>query len=141
VSGWTLGFLGAIAVATVLMAAIQVGAVIYASRLARKVQRISEQVEAEIKPLFTTLNQISMDTARAASLAAAQVERADRLFADVSLRVEQTIGVLQNSIVAPARQGIAVINGIRAALVALRAFRNHARSRSRSEDEDALFIG
>jgi hypothetical protein len=141
VSGWTLGFLGAIAVATVLMAAIQVGAVIYASRLARKVQRISEQVEAEIKPLFTTLNQISVDAARAASLAAAQVERADRLFADVSLRVEQTVTALQNSIVAPARQGVALINGIRAALAALRAFRNHARARSRSEDEDALFIG
>ena len=140
-SGWTLGFLGAIAVATVLMAAIQVGAVIYASRLARKVQRISEQVEAEIKPLFTTLNQISVDAARAASLAAAQVERADRLFADVSLRVEQTVTALQNSIVAPARQGVALINGIRAALAALRAFRNHARARSRSEDEDALFIG
>jgi hypothetical protein len=42
---------------------------------------------------------------------------------------------------APAREGRALLTGLRAAIQALRELRQDARSRqSRSEDEDALFI-
>ena len=141
-SNWPNLFLGVIAAATILMAAIQVGAAVFAIGLARRVNRVAEQIEQDVKPLLASLNAISCDAARVASLAAVQVERADRLFADLSQRVEQTLAIVQNSIVAPAREGMAVVSGLRAAMAAFRELRDSARSRSRrAEDEDALFIG
>ncbi len=77
------------------------------------------------------------------SLAAAQVERVDRLFADVSLRVEETATAVQSAIVAPAREGLALLTGVRAAFDALRGMRHagtpaHA---SAPDEDDPLFIG
>ncbi len=142
-TGWSQVFLGAIAIATLLMAIVQVGAAVYAGRLAKRVDRLADQVEQEIRPLFASLNSISRDAARAASLAATQVERADRLMADFTQRAEQTMATVQQVVVGPARQGMALLGGFRAALAALRDARARQSSPSpgtRGEDEDALFI-
>ncbi len=136
---WAEVFLGIIAVATLVMAIVQIGVIVVAGRLARRVDRLADQVEHELKPLFTSLNAIGRDASRAASLAAAQVERADRLFADVAVRIDQTVATVQSSIIAPAREGKAILSGFRAAFDALRELRA-ARARQRSEDEDALFV-
>jgi hypothetical protein len=134
-------FLGIIAVATLVMALIQVGAILVAVKLARRVDRLTDQVEREIKPLLGNLSAVGENAARASSLAAAQVERADKLFADVTRRVDETMTLVQTAIVTPAREGRAVVTAVRAAVA---AFREMRASRSRSagrEDEDALFIG
>ncbi len=140
---WAQVFLGAIAVAAVLMAIIQIGAVVYAGRLARRVDRLADQVEQEIRPLFATLTAITRDAARATSLAATQVERADRLMTDFSQRAEQTMTAVQSAVVAPARHGLAIMGGVRAALAALREPRERPASTTSArgeEDDDALFI-
>jgi hypothetical protein len=135
-------FLGVIAVAVLLMAISQVGALIYAARLARRVDRLTLQIEQDIRPLFADLRAISTDAARAMSLAAAQVERAERLLSDISGRVEQTFTLLQTKILAPVREGAAILAGVRAALA---VFRDLGDARSRPspavDEEDALFIG
>ena len=105
------------------MAAIQVGIVVYGARLARRVDALAAQVDREIKPLLTHLNAIGEEAARATTLAAAQVERVDRLFADVSLRVEETATAVQSAIVAPAREGLALLTGVRAAIDAFKGMR------------------
>lgn len=134
-------FLGIIALATLLMAVIQVGAIVFASRLAKRVDRLADRIEQEIKPLLANLNEVGENAARASSLAAAQVERADRLFADVVRRVDETMTLVQGAILTPAREGRAVVTAVRAAVAAFRELRS-ARARSmRHEDEDALFIG
>lgn len=133
-------FLGVIALATLVMAAIQVGAVVFAARMAKRVDRLVDQVEHEIKPLLVNLTEVSQNAVRASSLAAAQVERADRLFASVTERVDETFTLVQTAIIAPAREGRAIISAVRAAVAAFRQLRA-ARARSRMEDEDALFIG
>lgn len=135
---WQLVFLGSTALAVVVMAAIQVGAVIYAVRLARRAERLVSQIEQEIVPIISRLAVISDDAARATSLAVAQVERADRLFADLSQRVERIMVLIETTLTGPAREGMAIISGIKAALAALRGPRGRARS---ADDEDALFIG
>lgn len=141
-SVWAHIFLGAIALATVVMAAIQVGAILYAGRLAKRVDRIVDRVEQELRPLFATLTAMSQDAARATSLAVTQVERADRLMADFTDRAEQTMALLQQAVVTPARHGAAIVGGIRAALAALLDVRRQpaAAGRGRSDEEDALFI-
>ena len=135
-------FLGIIAVAVALMAAIQVGAVIVAARLAKRVDRLADSIEHDIRPVFQNLTVMSAEAARAAALAAVQVERADRLFADLAERVDVTINTLQSRVLGPAREGSALLAGVRAALAALRDRHEAGRRRpSAAEEEDALFIG
>jgi len=136
-------FLGVIAGAVLVMTLIQVGAVIAAARLANHVNRLAQQVEREMAPLVANLHTIGAEAARASALATAQVERADRLFADVSAKIEETTSVVQQAIMAPAREGLAVMAGLRAALTSLRDARQDAtRGRSaRSDEDDPLFIG
>jgi hypothetical protein len=135
-------FLGIIALAVVVMAAIQVGAVIVAARVAKRLDRLATQIEQDIKPVFQNLHALTAEATRATALAAIQVERADKLFSELAGRLDQTLTTLQSRVVAPARDGFAVLAGIRAALGALRDLRDASRRRPAAvEEEDALFIG
>ncbi len=83
-------------------------------------QRAHRPVEREMAPVFAHLQTLSAEAARASTLAAQQVERADRLFADVSGRLEDTVAAMQSAVITPAREGLALVAGIKAALAALR---------------------
>jgi len=135
-------FLGIIAAATLVMAVLQVGAIMYAGLLARRMARLLERLEQELKPLSDSVNAIGRDAARAAALAAAQVERVDQLFTSATDRIEQTAQALQKAATIPAREGAALLAALRAAVGAFREQRQPASARSgRSDGEDALFIG
>ncbi|MPY88030.1 MAG: hypothetical protein GEU99_08920 [Luteitalea sp.] len=137
---WSTTLLGVIAVSTLVMALIQVGAIVYAMRLARRVETLVAKVERDVRPLVERVNQLGVDAARVSKLAVGQVERADQLMTDVAQRVDTTLGIVQNAIVAPVREGAAVFGALRAVLDTLRSLRRRP-SRARGEDEDALFIG
>jgi acyl-coenzyme A synthetase/AMP-(fatty) acid ligase len=143
VTDWSLVFLGVIAAAVVVMACIQIGAIVAAARLAQRVNRLAERVEHDLAPVVANLQTIGAEAARASALATAQVERADRLFAQVSARVEETVEAVQQAVVVPAREGLAVMAGLRAALASLReAWQAQAGGRaSRPDEDDPLFIG
>ena len=135
-------FLGIIAAATLVMAVLQVGAIMYAGLLARRMARLLERLEQELKPLSDSVNAIGRDAARAAALAAAQVERVDQLFTSATDRIEQTAQALQKAATIPAREGAALLAALRAAVGAFREQRQRTSARSgRSDGEDALFIG
>ena len=137
---WRDVFLGVIAVATLAIAIAQVGVIIAAGLMARRVARLVDQLERDVKPLFGHLNAIGSDASRAVALATAQVERADRLFGDVAVRVEQTLNAVQASIGGPARDGRAMMAALRAAFQVIRDMRTGRTRQKRSDDEDALFI-
>jgi enoyl reductase-like protein len=139
VSVWGEVFLGVIAVATLAMALVQVGLIVAAVWLARRVARLADQVENELKPLFANVNTMSHDASRAVALATLQVERADRLFSDVVVRIEQALNALQSGFMAPALEGRALLVALRAVIDAIRHARPRSR-RGRGEDDDALFI-
>jgi uncharacterized protein YoxC len=142
VSFWAELFLGVIALATFTMAAIQVGVIVYGVTVARRVNRILSQVEKEMQPLAESINTIARDAARISSLATGQVERIDRLVTDLTTRIEQTATTVQNSILRPLRDGAAIMSGVKAAIDVFRELTNRpGGSRSRAEDDDALFIG
>lgn len=136
-------FLGVIAVSTAIVAIVQMGVLlgilIYGGRLVKRMETILQQVQDQIAPLSANLTAITRDAARAASLAAAQVERADRLFADFAQRVDETMTILQGAIVRPVREGAALVAGIKAAIAALRELKDPSRRHGVDED-DALFI-
>ena len=137
---WRDVFLGVIAVATLAIAVAQIGVIIAAGLMARRVGRMVEQIERDVKPLFGHLNAIGQDASRAVALATVQVERADQLFTDVAVRIEQTMQVVQASIGGPAREGRALLGAFRAALQAIRELRNSRARQGRGDDDDALFI-
>jgi hypothetical protein len=141
VTAWSDVFLGVIAVATLAIAVAQIFVIVLAGRAARRVEEIAEQLERDVKPLFGHLNAIGSDAARAAALATVQVERVDRLFSDVALRVDETLNAVQHSVIGPVREVRALRSAFRAALKAIRDLRQNGRVRhGRAEDEDALFI-
>jgi hypothetical protein len=137
---WRDVFLGVIAVATLIIAIAQIGVIVAAGLMARRVGRMVEQFERDVKPLFGHLNAIGSDASRAVALATARVERADKLFSDVAVRIEQALNVVQASIDGPAREGRAMLAAFRAALQAIRELRNGRTRQGRGDDDDALFI-
>ncbi len=132
-NGRTELFLAIIAAATLLIALVQVAVMVAAGLLARRLGRLADQVERELRPMFASLNAIGRDASRAAALATAQVERADRLFADLASRVEQAAASFQASLGAPAREGRAFFSAFKAAIQAIRDLRNERARRNRSE--------
>jgi hypothetical protein len=141
VSTTGVALLGIIALATLVMALVQVGAIVFVGRLARRVDALADKVEQEVKPLLSNLAQVAEDAARSSSLAAAQIERADQLFANLVQRADETFTLVQAAIITPAREGRALLSGVRAAIMAFRELRAERARRSRFEEEDPLFIG
>lgn len=139
---WSTIALGVIALSTGVMALIQIGALIYGAQLARRVNKLAERVEREIDPFMAKVQEISADATRATKLATAQVERADQLTSRLSRRAEETLDVAQQVLVAPARQALALLDGIRAALSRREDPPPAEPETAPSKDEnDALFIG
>lgn len=137
-SDWTDVWLGVIALATLTMALIQVGVLVAGAVLFRRVSALSTRVERELQPLMDKVNAIGADATRISALATQQAERADALFADVTRRVDTTLAVVQNAVVAPAREGMAIMSALRATIGAVR--RKPRQPAGRDED-DPLFIG
>lgn len=142
INATAMAFLGAIALATLVMAAIQVGAIIYAVKMARRAEALVSRLERDVSPIMDRLNAMSVDASRATSLAALQVEKIDRLVTDVSTRVDRTLVAAERALVAPAREGAALVAAFKAALRTVGDLRRQQRgARFRTEDDDALFIG
>jgi hypothetical protein len=61
-------FLGIIAVAVLVMAAIQVVAIVVTARVARRLDRFADSLEHEIRPVVASLQALTADAARATSV-------------------------------------------------------------------------
>ena len=134
-------WLGIIAVAVLVMAVIQVAAIVFAMSAARRIGQVADRLEQNLNPVVSNLQTITSEAARMTTLAAAQVERADRMFADLSRRAEQVMAAVP-TLLGPAGKGFAFLNGIKAALAAIHELRRSSRrGAARPDDEDALFIG
>jgi hypothetical protein len=139
--------LGVIAVAVAVMAIVQVGAIVAALRVARRVEQLASDMETSVKPLVANLTAMSADASKAASVASAQVERLDRVFGEMAARIDHTLATAQSLIAGPAKDGMAIIAGVKAAINAVRSMREATRRRSAAravtfeEEEESLFIG
>src|SRR5207245_5291042 len=109
---WSEIFLGIIAAATVATALAQIGIFVAAGLLARRLDRLANEIHGELKPIFGHLDAIGCDASRATALAAAQVERVDQLAIDFGHRLEQAFGAFQAGLAALAREGRAMLPGL-----------------------------
>ena len=135
-------YLGVIAVAVAVMAVIQVAAIVVAMRTARRVGDAVSRLEGDLRPIVANLKLMSADAARTASIASAQAQRAEQLIGDLAARVNNTVAVVEESVIGPVREAYAVVQGL---LAAFGAFRQSAPAAGRhpasTEEEDSLFIG
>jgi hypothetical protein len=147
VSGTAELLLGVIAVAVAVMAIVQVGAIVAGLRVARRVEALATDMETSVKPLLANLTTMSAEASRAATMAAAQVERLDKVFGDMATRVDHTLAAAQAFVAGPAKEGMAIVAGVRAAMSAIKGLREASRRRAtpraaaHDEDEESLFIG
>jgi hypothetical protein len=143
VNDWNQVFLGVIAVATALMAIVQIGAIVVLARVAGQVQQIIATIKTDIRPLIARANAIAEEASKTATLATAQAQKIDRLVTDLTRRVDETSGVIQQAIITPAREGMAIIAALKAGFGVLKGLgMKDMRGRHGGvDDEDALFIG
>jgi hypothetical protein len=141
VNDWPATFLGVIAASTLIMALIQLGAIIATLRLAREAQQMINSVRQDVRPVIAKATALVEEASRTVALATAQMQKVDRLVTDLSKRVDETTSVVQHAIVTPAREGIAIVAALKAALAVLRGMAHRGRSARHSEEEDPLFIG
>ena len=134
-------FLGIIALATLVMALIQVGAIIAAARFGRRMQQMVVSIQEEVRPLIARANSVAEEASKTASIASAQAQKIDKLVTDLTRRVDETSLVVQQAVVTPARETLALVAGLKAGLAALRGLRDFRGRPGRVEDEDPLFIG
>jgi hypothetical protein len=141
VTDWNPLFLGIIAAATLVMALVQIGAIMLAARLGAQVQQLATTVERDIRPLIARATAIAEEASKTASIATAQAQKIDRLVTDLARRADETSLVIQQAVITPAREGLAIVAALKAGLGALRGLREARGRPARVEDEDALFIG
>jgi hypothetical protein len=141
VNDWSQAFLGVIAGATALMAIVQIGAIVVLARVAAQVQGILTTVRKDVGPLLVRANAIADEASRTATLATAQAEKIDRLVTDLARRVDETSAIIQQAIIAPAREGMAVIAALKAGFGVLKGLKDVRGRQGGVDDEDALFIG
>jgi len=108
---------------------------------ARRIGQVADRLEHDLRPVVSNLQAITSEAARVTALAAMQMERTDRLFADLSRRAEQVMAAVP-TLLGPAGKGFAFLNGIKAALAAIHELRRSSRrGPAHPDEEDALFIG
>ena len=134
-------FLGIIAAATALMAIVQIGAIVVLARVAVQVRDTVTTIQKDIRPLIARASALAEEASKTATLATAQAQKIDRLVTDLARRVDETSVIIQQAIVAPAREGIAIVAALKAGFGALRGLRDPRGRAAGVEEEDALFIG
>ena len=140
---WSQAFLGVIAAATAVMALLQIGAIVVLARVAGQVQGIMATIQKDIGPLLARANAIAEDASRTAALATAQAQKIDTLVTDLTRRVDETSAFIQQAILTPAREGMAIVAALKAGFGVLKGlgFRDLRGRPGGVDDEDALFIG
>lgn len=132
-------WLGVIAVAVLTMAIIQIVVGLQLMRIAKDAASTMQEFRTEIRPLIQKAHKVADDAGRVSALALTQVERVDQLLATTAMRVDDTLQIVQESLIAPVKQGAAVMAGLKAAIAVFRARQD--KGRYGRDDEDALFIG
>jgi hypothetical protein len=156
VNEWSGLFLGIIAVATLVMALIQVGAIIAILKVARQSQEAIASLQRDVRPLLADVKplladakpivaraqEIADEASRTMAIATAQAQKIDVLVTNLTRRVDETAVIVQQAIVTPAREGIAMVAAVKAALGVIRRSGDfRGRATRQGDEDDPLFIG
>lgn len=114
-----VGFLGVIALASVVQAACIVGLIVAGLRLGRRLDALQDKIDRELRPTIDSLSRLTRNLSEVSDLAVLQARRVDDLLADTVGKVEDTLELVRRVIVrplGPVVQVTAFIKGIRRGL-------------------------
>jgi len=122
-------FLGVIAVATLVMALIQVCLVIAGIIAVKRMYDMLLRVENTMKPVLAHVDELVIDATASVAAVRVQIDRVEQQAVQVLKRTDQAVQRVQDYLVAPAREGMALAAGARALFGAfreplIRAFRS-----------------
>jgi hypothetical protein len=124
-----------------VMSLIQVGALVAILRLARQAQTTISEMQRDVQPLLAKVSAVADEASRTAAIATVQAQKIDRLMTDLVQRIDHTAGIVQEAIITPAREGLAIVAALKAGLGVIRGFRDRPRQGRSADEEDPLFIG
>ena len=113
-------FLGVIAVATLVMALVQVGVLVAGIIAVKRMHEVLVRVEDSARPVLARVDDLVADATASLAAVRAQLDRVERHAVHVLTRTDQAVQRVQDYAVAPAREGIALAAGARALLGAFR---------------------
>jgi ElaB/YqjD/DUF883 family membrane-anchored ribosome-binding protein len=113
-------FLGVIAVATLVMALVQVGVLVAGIIAVKRLNEVLARVEDSARPVLAHVDDLVVDATASLAAMRAQLDRVERQAVHVLTRTDQAVQRVQEYVVAPAREGIALAAGARALFGAFR---------------------
>jgi ElaB/YqjD/DUF883 family membrane-anchored ribosome-binding protein len=113
-------FLGVIAVATLVMALVQVGVLVAGVIAVKRMNEVLVRVEDSARPVLAHVDDLVVDATASLAAMRAQLDRVERQAVHVLTRTDQAVQRVQEYVVAPAREGIALAAGVRALFGAFR---------------------
>jgi ElaB/YqjD/DUF883 family membrane-anchored ribosome-binding protein len=113
-------FLGVIAVATLVMALVQLGVLVAGIVAVKRLNETLVRVEESVKPVLAHVDDLVVDATASVAAVRVQLDRVEQQAVQVLKRTDQAVQRVQDYLVAPARQGIAMAAGARAVFGALR---------------------
>jgi hypothetical protein len=145
--GLGVGFLGVIAVSSLVQAAFLIGLAMSARRLGRRVDEMQQRLDHDLRPTLESLSRISRNLAEVSDTAVLQARRIDDLIADTVEKVEETTSVVRSFVVrplGPLGDILAFLRGLRRGFEVYSQFRGHASAvrgaRRRYAEDEHLFI-
>jgi len=113
-------FLGVIAAATLVMALVQVGVLVAGIIAVKRLNEVLVRVEDSARPVLAHVDDLVVDATASIAAVRAQLDRVERQAVQVLTRTDQAVQRVQEYVVAPAREGIAIAAGARALFGAFR---------------------
>jgi hypothetical protein len=137
-------FLGIIALSVLVMAVVQVAGCVLLAQTARRIEHLGRRIDEELRPILANLQVATAELTRAAGLASAQIERADRFLGMLSRQTEAAAGLVMGSLLGQGRKGMAMVAAVRTLITLLRKSQRPGRKASQAvtmDEDEALFIG
>lgn len=145
--GLGVGFLGVIALSSLVQAAFLIGLALSARRIGRRMDEMQQRLDRDLRPTLDSLSRISRNLAEVSDTAVLQARRIDDLIADTVDKVAETTSVLRSFIVrplGPLADIMAFLKGIRRGIEVYSQFRGYDSavrgSRRRYSEDEHLFI-
>ena len=144
---WGIAFLGVIALSSVVQAAFLIGLAIHGRRLSRRLDKLANSIEREIRPSLEHVSRTTRNLTEVSDLALLQARRVDDLVADTVEKVEEATSLLRRVALRPLGPLVdigAFFKGLRRGFAVYRSLsgvddERRGSSRRYSEDEH-LFI-
>lgn len=146
---WAVGFLGIIALSSLVQAGFLVALAMHGRRLSRRLDELQTQLDRDLKPALASFTRVGRNLEEVTDLAVLQARRIDDVIADTLEKVQETTSLVQKVVVrplGPLMDLAAFLRGLKRGVEVYRQLgglddhAGRARARRFDADDEHLFI-